>query len=93
MSEYRIFETDEFRKSLTKLDSREAEYLRKKLRSHVYAQLRQMPFFGPNIKKLQGYDPETWRYRIGRFRVFYLVQEKDRIVFLLTVDRRKDAYR
>jgi mRNA-degrading endonuclease RelE of RelBE toxin-antitoxin system len=31
--------------------------------------------------------------RIGRFRVFYTVAEEDRIVYVLTVEARKDAYR
>ena len=93
MSEYRVFETEEFRKSLGKLSASDADFLRKKLTAHVYPQLRQAPYFGPNIKKLQGYRPETWRYRIGRFRIFFFVDEPERIVFLLTVDHRKDAYR
>jgi len=42
---------------------------------------------------LQGYTPETWRYRSGPYRLFYSVDEDDKIVFMLTVDDRKDAYR
>ena len=42
-----------------------------KLTKYVYPQLRKNPFFGTNIKKLKGYDPATWRYRIGKFRVFF----------------------
>jgi mRNA interferase RelE/StbE len=42
---------------------------------------------------LEGCTPETWRYRIGPYRLFYSVDENERIVFLLTVDDRKDAYR
>jgi mRNA interferase RelE/StbE len=93
LSEYRIFETDEFRRSLSKLSGSDVDFLRKKLLSHVYPQLRRAPYFGPNIRKLRGYDPETWRYRIGRFRVFFLVDEDEEIVFILTMDPRKDAYR
>ncbi|MCF7838545.1 MAG: type II toxin-antitoxin system RelE/ParE family toxin [Candidatus Marinimicrobia bacterium] len=93
MSEFKIFETDEFLKRLKKLSSRDATFLRCKLDSFVYPQLRVEPFWGNHIKKLQGYTPETWRYRIGKFRVFYVVDQKDRILYMLTVDDRKDAYR
>jgi mRNA interferase RelE/StbE len=90
-SEFRMFETDEFRKSLARL--RPPRFLRSKLELYVYPQLKRGPYFGPNIRKLQGYDPKTWRYRIGPYRVFYSVDEAERIIFILTIDDRKDAYR
>jgi len=93
LSEFRIFETDEFLKRLNKLATRDAAFLRRKLDSYVYPQLKVEPFWGNNIKKLQGYTPETWRYRIGRFRVFYIVEQEEQILYILTVDDRKDAYR
>ena len=90
-SEFRIFETEEFRKALSKLGP--PRFLPRKLDAYVYPQLREEPHYGPNIRKLQGYDPPTWRYRIGPYRLFYAVDNKQRIVFLLTIDDRKDAYR
>ena len=93
LPEFRIFETDEFLKRLKKLASRDAAFLRRKLDSFVYPQLTTEPFWGNNIKKLQGYTPETWRYRIGKFRVFSIVDQEDQILYILTVDDRKDAYR
>lgn len=93
LSEFKIFETDEFLKRLKKLSSRDTIFLRRKLDSFVYPQLRAEPFLGNNIKKLQGYTPETWRYRVGKFRVFYIVDQKEQVLYILTVDDRKDAYR
>ena len=93
LSEFRIFETDEFLKRLKKLASRDASFLRRKLDAFVYPQLKAEPFWGKNIKKLQGYTPETWRYRIGKFRVFYVVDQEEQVLYILTVDDRKDAYR
>ena len=90
-SEFRIFETEEFKRALIRLGP--PRFLRKKLDAYVYPQLRQGPYFGPNIRKLQGYAPATWRYRIGPYRVFYSLDEEERIVFVLTMDDRKDAYR
>ena len=90
-SEFRVFETEEFRKALARLGP--PRFLRKKLDTYVYPQLRQGPYFGPHIRKLLGYESATWRYRIGPYRVFYSLDEGERIVFILTIDDRKDAYR
>jgi len=93
LSDFRIFETDECAKQFKKLSSRDASFLRGKLDSYVYPQIKTETFWGANIKKLQGYSPATWRYRIGKFRLFYIVDSEERIVFILTIDDRKDAYR
>jgi mRNA interferase RelE/StbE len=93
LSDFRIFETEEFAKQIKKLSSSDADFLRKKLDGYVYPQIKTEPFWGNNIKKLKGYSPDTWRYRIGKYRVFYIIDQKDRIVFVITVDDRKDAYR
>ena len=93
MSNFRIFETNEFLKKLKKLSSRDAVFLRKKLDGYVYPQIKTEPFLGTNIKKLQGYSPDTWRYRIGKFRLFYIVDQKEQIVYVLTIVYRKDAYK
>jgi len=93
LSDFRIFETDEFLKRLKMLSSRDAAFLRKKLHSFVYPQIKTEPFWGNNIKKLQGYTPDTWRYRIGKFRLFYIVDQEEQVVYILTIDDRKDAYK
>ena len=93
MPELRIFETDEFLKRLSKLSSHDATFLRRKLDSFFYPQLKSEPFWGNNIKKLQVYIPDTRRYRIEKFRLFYVVDQEEWIVYILTIDDRKDAYR
>ena len=55
MSDFRIFETEEFQKKLEKLHPGASRFVRKKLTDYVYPQLRKDPFLGPNIKKLKGY--------------------------------------
>ena len=92
MPDYRIFETEEFAKKLGKMDARDSAFIREKLRKYVYPQIRKEPHFGKNIKKLRGYTPDTGRYRIGRFRVFYTIENNEAIILMLTVDHRKDAY-
>ena len=93
LSEYRIFETEEFQRKEAKLPPHDASTIRSKLTQYVYPQLREQPFYGVNIRKLRGYTPDTWRYRIGRYRVFYLVDHEERIVFIVSIDARKDAYK
>ncbi len=93
LSNYRVFETDEFLKKLKKMPFRNATFLRKKLDSFVYPQIRTEPYWGNNIKKLKGYSPDTWRYRIGRFRLFYIINQDKKIIYMLTVDDRKDIYK
>ncbi|NOQ21646.1 MAG: type II toxin-antitoxin system RelE/ParE family toxin [Candidatus Aegiribacteria sp.] len=93
MPDFKIFETREFLKQLGKLPLNESTFLRNKLNGYIYPQLRIEPFYGKNIKKLQGYSPDTWRYRIGSFRVFYIVDKKEHIVFILTIDARRNAYK
>ena len=93
LSNYKIFETDEFQKQLRKITSAKRKVIEKKLSEYVYSQLNSAPYYGPNIKILKGYDPETWRYRIGNYRVFYSMNDEESIVYMLTVDDRKDAYK
>ena len=67
-------------------------FLELKLRTHIYSQLKKQPYFGKNIKKLKGYTPDLWRYRIGKFRLFFMISETEKIVYILTIDQRKDTY-
>jgi mRNA interferase RelE/StbE len=89
---YRIFETDQFQKDLKQIALSGRQKVTQKLVEFVYPQLREHPHFGPNIKKLKGFDPETWRYRIGAWRFFYEIDDKDKIVYMLAASHRSSAY-
>jgi mRNA interferase RelE/StbE len=89
---YRIFLTAEFLKQFDKIEVKTREQLDKKIKEYVSPQLQQEPHFGRNVKKLRRYVPERWRYRIGRFRLFYIVDETEKIVAMISVDDRKNAY-
>ena len=92
MSDYRIFETDQFQSDLrTNLGPRR-EKLIVRLLEDVYPQLRAQPFFGRNIRKLKGYKPETWRYRVGGFRFFYEIDDDRKTVFMIAADTRQKSY-
>ena len=93
MGKFKIFETDQFLQDLSQDFKGQSERIAKKLKDHVYPQLRDNPYFGKNIRKLKNYQPETRRYRIGSYRFFYEVDEKESIVYMLAVDASKDSYR
>jgi len=93
LSDFRIFETDEFIKRLEKMSAMDSSRIRTKLKSYVYPQLKEDPLWGSNIKKLKDYTPATWRYRINKFRLFYSVDITEKIVFVLTIEFRKNAYK
>ena len=92
MSEFRLFETNQFLNDLERISPARREKLAARLRDMVYPQLRAQPYFGANIKKLRGFKPETWRYRIGPYRFFYVVDDKERIVSMVAADSRQAAY-
>lgn len=91
---YRIFETDSFQKDCKKnISNVELKFIEKKLAQLIYPQLREEPHFGPHIKKLKDYDPEAYRYRIGNLRLFYLIDEDERVVVVSAIRHRSVAYR
>jgi mRNA interferase RelE/StbE len=89
---YKIFETNQFQKDIDTLNRRVQEKLYNKLVDYVYPQLKISPYYGKNIKKLKDWKPETWRYKIGNYRLFYEIDEKEKIIFILTLELRKNAY-
>jgi len=92
LNEYRIFETKQFTKDLREISMAGQPSVAGKLQRVVYLQLRQHPRFGPNIRRLKGYTPETWRYRIGAWRFFYEIDDDERTVFMTAASHRGSAY-
>lgn len=86
---FRIAETDSFRKEISKPEFSE---IYEKIKSVVYPQLKANPFFGPNIKKLKGEFDQFYRFRIGYYRLFYKIDKEKVIVFVVKIKKRKDAY-
>jgi mRNA interferase RelE/StbE len=89
-NEFLIVETPVF---VAKVQALEYRSVYDKARRYAYPQLRVNPFFGPNIKKLKGEFGGIYRYRIGKFRLFYTVRKEQILVVVIDVARRKDAYR
>lgn len=90
---YKIYEEDNFAKSVRQICAADAEFIIRKLKEYVYPQLSQEPHRGANIKKLKGYVPDTWRYRLGHYRILFHINDKEKIVIVLTVGQRKEVYK
>lgn len=89
-SQFRIAETDGFRKQLKK--SPDLKRIYKKVTDYVYPLLRENPYYGPNIKRLRENLSDLYRYRIGNYRLFYAVKEDEIVVVIITLEHRKSAY-
>lgn len=89
---YKIFETEQFLKDLKKLDKQDQRRIYNKISSTIYPQIKNNPYFGKNIKKLRVYKPETWRYRIGSFRLFYEINGKEKVIYIVTIEIRSKSY-
>jgi mRNA interferase RelE/StbE len=86
---YLIAETKKFQKTISQINLR--SYY-PKIKDTVYPILRLNPHYGPHIKRLKGDMSMMCRYRIGDFRLFYYIDEKEKTVFVLDFENRKDAY-
>jgi mRNA interferase RelE/StbE len=64
--------------------------IQKKLAVRIEA-LRDEPFRS-GCKKMAAI-PDTWRVRVGDYRIVYQVHQKILLVLVLTIGHRKDVYR
>ena len=90
MDNYKIAETETFSK---KINSKKFNQLYNKILNDVYPIFRTNPFFGVNIKKLKGKYKDIYRFKIGDYRLFYKVDEPGKIVFIINIENRQDAYK
>ena len=90
MDNYKIAETEIFSK---KIISKKFNHLYNKILNDVYPILRNNPFFGINIKKLKGKFKEIYRFKIGDYGLFYKVDESEKIIFIINIENRQDAYK
>ena len=90
MDNFKIAETETFSK---KINSGKLYHLYGKITNDVFPILRSNPFFGINIKKLKGKYKEIYRFKIGDFRMFYKIDENEKVIFIINIENRKDAYK
>jgi mRNA interferase RelE/StbE len=89
LNRFEIAETETFQRSISK---KEISKIYNKVKTYIYPQLRSNPFFGKNIKKLKDEFKDVYRYRIGEYRLFYQVDEKQILIFIMDIMKRKEAY-
>ena len=87
--EFKIAETENFHRRLKKITD---QHLKDKISNFVYFQLRNNPFYGPNIKKLKGEYSGIYRYRISDYRIFYTIDTNQKLVFIIDIELRKNLY-
>jgi mRNA interferase RelE/StbE len=46
----------------------------------------------PGCRKIVG-SPNDWRIRVGKYRVIYEIDDRERVIRITTVRHRKEAYR
>jgi len=90
LDKFQIAETETFSK---KINSDKFSHLYYKISNDVFPVLRKNPFFGINIKKLKGKFNDLYRFRMGDFRIFYKIDEIEKLVFIINIENKKDAYR
>jgi len=88
LSKYQIAETKSFEKIKKKIDKK----LYSKIVNFVYPQLKENPLYGSNIKKLKDNLEGYYRYRIGNYRLFYLVEDEKLIIVVVDLRHRQQAY-
>ena len=84
LSKYQIAETKTFEKVKQKIDKK----LYLKIKNFVYPQLRENPFYGTNIKKLKDNLEGYYRYRIGNYRLFYLIEDDKLIIAVVNIKKK-----
>jgi mRNA interferase RelE/StbE len=87
--DFQIAQTKEFEKNIKKLDTK----IYTKIKNIVYPQLKKNPFYGTNIKKLKGDYEGVYRYRLGNYRLFYVIDNDKIIVIVTTISHRQNAYK
>ena len=88
--EFQIAETATFQK---RVESPEYRRYYERIKNEVYPKLRGNPYFGPNVKRLQGELKSIFRYRMGNYRLFYTVDPDKMRIYILELHDRKDAYK
>ncbi len=88
MYDFQIAETKNFEKVKSKIDKK----LYAKIVNNVYPQLKSNPYYGTNIKKLKGTLEGYYRYRLGNYRLFYLVQNSKVLVIVTEFKHRQNSY-
>lgn len=85
---YKLEFSSEAKKYLKKLDKPTARRILEAVES-----LKSTPRQHLSIKKMQGYDAEVYRLRIGNYRVIYEIVDDKLIIIIVRIRPRGDIYK
>jgi len=89
-NDFQIAETATYRE---KVESKTFVRFSGRIRDNIYPRLRTSLYVGPNIKRLKGNLSAIYRYRMGDYRLFCTIDSTEKLVFMLDIVHRRDAYR
>lgn len=75
---------------------REYKKLDPSVKTHLQAgldALQHSPLAGPKIKRLKGRLHQYHRYRVGDYRIVYIVDHRQHVVYVDYIQHRKEVYR
>jgi mRNA interferase RelE/StbE len=67
--------------------------IRQKQIMKVLNKLQADPYNLPNVKRIKGSDFETYRYRLGDFRLIYRIHNDKLLILVLDIGPRGDIYK
>ncbi|MDP3730762.1 MAG: type II toxin-antitoxin system RelE/ParE family toxin [Candidatus Omnitrophota bacterium] len=83
---YKVVYLDQVEQDLKKLDKSTAKKILARIETYLASDPKEL---GKPLKgEFQGY----WRYRRGDYRVIYKISEREILILVLRISRRKDAY-
>lgn len=88
---YKLFYTHSAEKDLSRIDKKQAAKILIKVDEHL-----KLPNPLLKAKKLKGFDTDTYRFRVGDYRVIFRLDGKTGVLVVLVVlkiSHRKDAYK
>lgn len=86
--DFKIAETKNFQKIKKQIDKK----IYDKIVNIVYPQLKANPYFGTNIRKLKGKFEGYYRYRLGDYRLFYLIEDGKVLIVVTDFRHRQNSY-
>lgn len=84
---YRVELSREAERFYTRCDKPVAKKL-----DRCFSSLERDPFAGNNVKALKGSLAGAYRYRVGDYRVVYTVNDREVVVFVITIAQRGNVY-
>ncbi|MFC2129806.1 type II toxin-antitoxin system RelE/ParE family toxin [Bacteroidota bacterium] len=84
---FEIALTNKAKKIYESVDNKNAKKI-----NTAFDDISKSPFSGKNIKRLKGKLEGLYRYRTGNWRIVYSIEKEVRIVSIIWIGKRKDAY-